>query len=347
MDKIKVLLTAVGAPGASTLIRMLKGNGEREIEIVVTDMDTEPIGRFLCDKGYQIPAGDAPNFIPILLEIVEKEKPDILFPESSNEVYPIAKNTGSFEKKGTKVLVSNPDAIVIATNKYTMYQALRDVIEVPKYRYVHTLTEFTAAVYWLGYPHKAVIFKPPVSKGSRGFRIIDSKVDRKRQLLYEKPTAKYISLGEFTKIFKGDTNFPELLVMEYLEGEACDCNTLAMDGRELLTDVKTREQDRWGVIVKGELVQRDELVEQIRKILKTIKLSYCVNFQFIGGKLVEINPRVSSFIYQKDLIMPYLAIKTALGEIEEEDITAMRDKIDYGLRMVRYFDQHFYKKENV
>ena len=42
MRKIKVLLTACGCPGASTLIRMLKNNGEREVEIIGTDMDQKP-----------------------------------------------------------------------------------------------------------------------------------------------------------------------------------------------------------------------------------------------------------------------------------------------------------------
>jgi len=345
MDKMKVLLTACGAPGAATLIRMLKNNGEREVEIIGTDMDSQPIGRFLCDNFYQIPAGDHPDFIPALLDIVEKEKPDVLLPESSNEVYRIALSKDDLEKAGTKVLVSSPEAIELAANKYKMYQALRGAIELPSYRLVSSMHAFLKAVYDLGYPERAVVFKPPVSKGSRGFRIIDPKVDRKAQLLYKKPTAKYISLEEFREIFSVSNKFPELLVMEYLEGEACDINTIAMDGRELLTDVKTREQERWGIITKGELVQREDLVEQVRKILERIKLSYCVNMQFIGGKLIEINPRVSTFIYQKDLIMPYLAIKLALGEITEEQLKKMKDKFDYGLRMVRYMDQLFYKEE--
>ncbi len=48
MNKIKILLTACGCPGASTLIRMLKNNGERPVEIIGTDMDKEAIGRFFC-----------------------------------------------------------------------------------------------------------------------------------------------------------------------------------------------------------------------------------------------------------------------------------------------------------
>jgi len=347
MDKLRLLLTACGAPGGATLIRMLKNNGERDLEIIGTDVDSQPIGRFLCDNFYQVPAGNHSDFIPALLDIVEKEKPDVLLPESSNEVYRIASSKDKLEKAGTKVLVSSPEAIELAANKYEMYQSLRGMIELPSYRLVSSLDDFIKAVYDLGYPERAVIFKPPVSKGSRGFRIIDSTVDRKTQLLYEKPTAKYMSLEEFRGLFSASDEFPELLVMEFLEGEPYDINTIAMDGRELLTDVKTREQERWGIITKGELVQREDLVEQVRKILGRIKLSYCANIQFIGDKLIEINPRVSTFMYQKDLIMPYIAIKLAQGEISQEEIIKMKDKFDYGRMMVRYMDQVFFHKEEL
>jgi predicted ATPase len=43
MKPIRVLLTACGCPGASTLIRMLKQNGEREVEIIGVDMDDQAI----------------------------------------------------------------------------------------------------------------------------------------------------------------------------------------------------------------------------------------------------------------------------------------------------------------
>ena len=116
-----------------------------------------------------------------------------------------------------------------------------------------------------------------------------------------------------------------------------------MNGRELLTTVKTVERARWGVIVEGELVRDEGLVNQTREILKSIPLSYCVNVQFIADKLIEINARVSTFIYQDDLIAPYLAIKIALGELDENDIIAYRQKIDYSRRMIRYMDQMFHK----
>jgi len=345
MKDLKVILTACGCPGASTMIKMLKNNGERKIEIIGTDMDKEAVGRFLTDKFYRVPSGESKDYIPKMLEIVEKERPDVLFPESSFEVYPLACNRALFEDLGTKVLVSDPESIEVSNNKYRMYKVLSEKtdIDLPRYFSAESLDEFLDAIEKLGYPENPVIFKPHVGKGSRGVRILDPKADRREILMKKKPISKYMSIQEFEEIFREAEDFPKLLVMEFLEGMEMTTDSIAMKGRELLTTVKTVEQARWGVIVRGELVKRDDLVEQTRKILGAITLSYCVNMQFIAGKLIEINPRVSTFIYQRDLIAPYLAIKLALGELSEEDIRKYEEKIDYGRRMVRYMDQVFHK----
>lgn len=345
MKDLKIVLTACGCPGASTLIRMLKNNEERNIEIIGTDMDSEAIGRFLTDKFYQVPPGRSKEYIPKMLEIVEKERPHIVFPESSYEVYPLACHKSQFEELGTEVLVSDPKPIEVSINKHTMYEILRQKtnVNLPKYFSAESLDQFLTIIEKLGYPEKPVVFKPHIGKGSRGVRIIDPKIDRKKMLMEKKPISKYMSIEEFMEIFSGEDDFPKLLVMEFLEGMELTADSLAMEGRELITTVKTVEQARWGVIVKGQLMEREDLVEQTRKILKAIPLSYCINVQFIAGKLIEINPRVSTFLYQRRLIAPYLAIKLALGEIGEEEIRMYKERIDYGRRMVRYMDQVFHK----
>ena len=345
MKDLKLVLTACGCPGASTLIKMLKNNGERNIEIIGTDIDGEAVGRFLTDKFYTVPPGNSEEYILRMLEIVEKEKPDIVFPESSYEVHTLSRNKEGFEALGAKVLVSDPKPIEVSSNKYEMYETLRKKtnIDLPSCISVESLEEFLDGIERLGYPENPVVFKPHIGKGSRGVRILDPKADRRQMLLEEKPISKYISLQEFEEIFSEEEDFPKLLVMEFLRGAEMTTDSIAMKGRELLTTVKTVEQARWGVIVRGELVKRDDLVEQTRKILTAIPLSYCVNMQFIAGKLIEINPRVSTFIYQEDLIAAYLAIKLALGELGEQDVMKYREKIDYGRRMVRYMDQVFHK----
>jgi carbamoyl-phosphate synthase large subunit len=346
-DNLKIILTACGCPGASTLIRMLQKVPDRDVTIVGTDMDKEAVGRFLVDEFYQVPHGQSDEYIPEMMSIVKTEEPDILFPESTFEVHSLAKHREKFEALGTEVIVSSPEAIQTANNKFEMYEAIsaQTDVDLPEYSLVHTHKGFRAAAEELGYPDEPIVFKPPVGKGSRGVRIIDPDVNRRELLLEEKPNSLYIDMDEFEQIF-ADGPFPELLVMEYVDGEEETADSLCLQGKELLTSFKTVEDARWGVIVRGELVERPELLIRTRKILEAIPLSYCVNLQFINGKLIEINPRVSTFIYQQDFLQAYLAIQLALDEASKEDVRNYRDDIDYGRRMVRYMDQVFHKDGN-
>ena len=346
MEKIKVIVTAVGCPGASTLIKKLKNNGEREIEIIGTDMDKEVVGRFLCDKFYTVSSGKSDEFIEELLQIANKESVDAILSESSNEVHNLALNKHKFEDIGVKVLVSDPEAIELANNKYKMYEVLRKNtdLDLPKYYYPKNLDEFVEYAYKLGYPEQPICFKPHIGKGSRGFRIIDSRVSRKDLLMNYKPNSRYMGLEEFKEIFKDEPDFPDLLLMEFVEGNEITADSICYKGNELFTTVKSVEEARWGVIVRGELLDRPDILEQTKTILKHIKLSYNVNIQFVGDKLIEINPRVSTFIYQENLIQPYLSIKYVLGELDKKELNEYKNEIDYGLRMIRYMDQVFWKQ---
>ena len=326
---------------------MLKKIPDRDITIVGTDMDDEAVGRFLVDEFYQVPHGQSAEYIPAMLSIVEKEDPDILFPESTFEVQPLAENKHKFQQRDVRVVVSDPGVIQTANNKFEMYDAIskQTDVELPEYYLVRTYEEFHTAAEELGYPDNPIVFKPPVGKGSRGVRIIDPEVDRRELLLEKKPNSLYIDEDEFEQIF-ADDDFPELLVMEYIDGEEETADSLCFQGDELLTSFKTVEEARWGVIVRGELVERPELLTQTQKILDAIPLSYCVNLQFIDGKLIEINPRVSTFIYQRDFLQAHLAMQLALGEVSKDEVRSYRDEIDVGRRMVRYMDQAFHEDGN-
>ena len=40
--------------------------------------------------------------------------------------------------------------------------------------------------------------------------------------------------------------------------------------------------------------------------------------------MIEINPRISTIVYQEDLNLPYLGVKRALGEISDDELRALR-----------------------
>ena len=55
--------------------------------------------------------------------------------------------------------------------------------------------------------------------------------------------------------------------------------------------------------------------------------------------MIEINPRISTIVYQEDLNLPYLGVKHALGEISDEELGALRSRIRPSRTALRYFDQ--------
>ncbi|MHA2364611.1 MAG: ATP-grasp domain-containing protein [Candidatus Hodarchaeales archaeon] len=349
MKDLNVIVTACGCPGASTLIKQLKMVNERKIRVIGTDMDSEAIGRFISDAFYLLPPATDPSYITNVLKICKKEKIDVILPESSTQVLKYAESRSDFEDNSIKVVVSDPESIRLANNKYLMYEKLRlkTSLPLPKYTWPKSLSEFIQDAEKLGYPEKSLCFKPHEAKGSRGFRILDSKISRKDLLLNYKPNSRYMSLEEFISIFETENDFPDLLLMEYIPGEEITSDCLCLHGIPLITSVKSVEQARWGVIVRGELLNEPEIIDQTEEILKYIPLSYNTNLQFIRKpnnrpQLIEINPRVSTFIYQPDLIQPYLSIKLALGEENIESIKKYQQKIAIGRRMVRYMDQVFF-----
>lgn len=347
LKPITVVLTAAGSPGASTCIRYLKSVSERQVRIVGVDADREAIGRFLSDDFRAIPPSTHPEYIDALLDVVRDFNADCLIPASSYEVNVVAASIERFNALGVNVLVSDIRDLEIANDKGKLYSTLRNEpgVRLPDFRVVRSLEEFLAAYDEMGGASRRLCFKPSFSKGSRGFRYLDDSISRRDLLLNYKPDSKFISLAEFREIFRDEPaeRFPELLLMEVLEGEEIDSMVVAMGGECLLITHKTRERERGGVITLGEQVLRPEIDESIRAIIRRIPLKYNFGIQFIGGALLEINPRLSTFMYAPDWVEPYFAIKLALGEYSPDDVRAWQARVPIGLRMVRYFDQHFFR----
>lgn len=342
MRSINILITSTGSPGTTTLIRKLKGTKERQIRVVAVDMNPEAGGRFLSDEFYCIPPAHMENeYIESLISVLKKENIDVFFPVSDYEIPVIAKNKERILKEvSVKIIINDYNTIINSNNKYLLYKTLKEKtsVEVPNFYYPRKLEEFIKYSRKLGYPDKKICFKPHVSKGSRGFRIISDSISKKDLLLNYKPNSLYMSMDEFIDIFSNET-FPDLLVMEYLDDINYDAMILGNGKESLLTTIKTREESRWGTIVKGELIYNEKIINYCDEIVKVFGLKYNNSIQFIGNKIIEINPRTSTYIYGDDFNEPYLSVKKVLGEITDDEIRDMRKDVPYGLRMCRYMDQ--------
>ena len=113
-------------------------------------------------------------------------------------------------------------------------------------------------------------------------------------------------------------------------------------GEVVFHQTRTREEFLTGLAMAFKTIDRPELVELTRKVVRHLDLDYYQSVQWIGGKLLEINPRVSTFVYQEDFIIPYLGVKYALGELDAEDVAEIQSRVRFSRRSVRYYDQVFW-----
>ena len=55
--------------------------------------------------------------------------------------------------------------------------------------------------------------------------------------------------------------------------------------------------------------------------------------------MIEVNPRISTIVYQENLNIPYLGVKRVLGEISDDELASYRARVRPGRTALRYFDQ--------
>jgi len=333
---ITVVVTASGAPGTAALLRALRQNGEREVRLVGTDMSERSVGRHLCDAFHLVPAGSDPAFADAMLAVAERERADAILPQSSFDLEGLAAHRERFP---IPVLVSPPDTIVRSNDKAETYDLLHRLgIPAPEFRRVRGAREVDAAAGELGYPERPVCFKPVFSSGSRGFRILDPTVDRAHQLLHERPGSVAMRLEEALELLP-DEGGTELLVMELATGGERTIDGIA-NGREVvLGHPKTREAMRAGLAMYFVTLEDDALVELADRIVAELAIEHFFNIQLVGEHVIEINPRISTIVYQEDLNLPYLGVKRALGEISDDDLRALGSRVRPGRTALRYFDQ--------
>jgi len=333
---ITVLVSASGAPGTAALLHALRSSGEREVRLVGTDMSERSVGRHLCDAFHLVPAGSDPAFPDAVLEVATRERVDAILPQSSFDLEGLSEHVERFPMP---VLVSHPDAIRRSNDKAETYALLHRLgVPAPAFRRVNGAGEVEQAARELGYPERPVCFKPVFSSGSRGFRILDPTVDRAHQLLHERPGSVAMRLEEAVELLPASGG-PDLLVMELATGGERTIDGIA-NGREVvLGHPKTREAMRAGLAMYFVTLEDAELMHLAELIVAELGIEHFFNIQLVGEQVIEINPRISTIVYQEDLNLPYLGVKRAIGEITDDELHGYASRVRPGRTALRYFDQ--------
>jgi hypothetical protein len=127
--------------------------------------------------------------------------------------------------------------------------------------------------------------------------------------------------------------------MELATGGERTIDGIADGSRVVLGHPKTRESMRAGLAMYFVTLEDAQLMEIADRIVAELGIEWFFNIQLVGDHVIEVNPRISTVVYQENLNLPWLGVKRALGEITDEELASFRSRVRPGRTALRFFDQ--------
>lgn len=344
MNDITVLSTACGAMFMPGFFRCLKENNERRIRIIGVDVDASPMTGDFIDGYYQVPVYNSENYVDVLLNICKIEKVKIFFPHISMELPIVLFRLESFEKLGIKVAITDSRTLLVANNKYKLYECMqKHGLKTPKYYRITSSLDLQDKAFKLGYPEKPVCVKITESSGSRGIRVVRKDIHKAEEFLHQKPNTMNISMDDMCQILNECSDLPEIIVMDYLPGCEYTVDLLADHGKTLYIAGRRNYESNMSIAMATYIEKNDNAYKLCVDIVSILKLDGNIGFDFIFDEnnepiLTDLNPRITAtiIIYKEGgLNFPYLRVKQLLGE------KLPQIEIKYGVRMKRKYMEMF------
>lgn len=313
-------------------MNMIRDNSDGgQFKFFGTHPDKNHLSLQACDYVEQEPVLHGTEYVDYAIDFCRRNEIDIFIPRL--KMLEIAKEVERFDAIGTKVMVcADIPLLESMLDKDKFYEMLEGtgVVPIPEYYVVETAQQFKDAYEALVRNGHKVCFKPTNSEGGQGFRIIDNNMNPLENLY------GWVSLSiPFEQAFNtlsAVERFPKLMVMELLEEDEFSIDCLSDSEGKLIVAVP-RRKSTGRIYVLDEVPELNEIAQ---RVAEQCRIPYVFNIQVKYNKgvpkLLEINPRMSGGLFITCLTgvnMPYLAVKTILGQPFERPILQWGIKASY------------------
>ncbi|HGY56926.1 MAG TPA: ATP-grasp domain-containing protein [Caldithrix abyssi] len=123
---MKVFVTGAGALLGQGIIKSLC-LAETKYTIIAADPNPHAVGLYWADKAYLIPMADSEEYLERIWSILKAEKPEVILIGTDVELLIFAENKDFIENNtGSHVIVSPPQVIRIADDKWLTYKFLKE-----------------------------------------------------------------------------------------------------------------------------------------------------------------------------------------------------------------------------
>lgn len=330
---MNILFTCAGR--RTYLLKYFKENMAEGDKVVATDMQLWAPALQVADVKLQVPAVYDPEYVNITLNICKEHNIDVLLSLNDLELPILAENKARFEELGVKVIVSDPQVIDIAFDKYKTAQWVESLGLVAPKTYVR-LDDVKKALA-AGEIEFPLFMKPRWGSGSIG---LESIADMEELDIYYNLLMKKIKKTILATASVGDEY---IMIQEKLTGSEFGLDIMNdLNGKNVGVSVKQKLAMRAGETDKAVTVDLPEVREMGRKIGEALghigNLDVDIMQRADGAYCVlELNPRFGGgfpFSYEAGVNMPKAIIQWVKGEevnpqILQPEYGRMFSKNDY------------------
>ncbi len=339
----RTIFTSVSNAGGTVYkIREFQRLGFR---VVAGDASPEAVGRFYADAFYRLPWQREPNYFDVIFDIIRKEKVDIYAPAGEAEALAVARMRDKFLELGCTPTAANLKTLEMAVDKCTLFEFFaREVdIPLPAFHTVDSLESFEAGLDKL--KGLRLCMKPAKTSGSRGFVMIDEGGMDPKKVFNTRVEYLTVTPDYVRRAFEAGV-VPKMILMEFLgEGLNVNANMVCKNGELLFGSVHTRENMKEGLSTAGVILHNDEIVEYNRRIARALDTTGLITAQYIGNKIIEINPRWSTCVLHGSINEYLMGIQVWTGEpiqVDPQDLATFE-----GRTYQRYYETITYYRDEL
>lgn len=123
---MKVLVTGAGALLGQGVIRSLRASA-LDVHILAADPSPLSAGLYWADRAFLLPMAKDPSYLDRITDLLNAERPDAVLVGTDVELHTFARHRDALERAyGCHVVVSSPEVVQIADDKYETYRFFRD-----------------------------------------------------------------------------------------------------------------------------------------------------------------------------------------------------------------------------
>ncbi len=238
-------------------------------KVVAIDISNTAPALYAADTSYIVPRLNDPSYMDAFMEIVKKEKVDVVIPTIDPELPLYASVKEKIESEtGARIMVSSPEVVNVCSDKIRFYTFMRE-------HGIPTPSTFMAS------EHRSMTFTFP---------------------LFAKPRSGFASVNTFTIADNEDLSYVsrkygDIIFQEFIRGREYTIDLLSdLNGRVISVVPRERLEVRGGEVTRSRTEKNATIMEMAGKIAAALGATGPITLQCIVKDEVpyffEINPRV-------------------------------------------------------